>query len=87
MFSDLLEKKKERFLFNFDQGSFLQGIPKEKTFSWKSFVNCFQILKLEIEFHSHKKVISPKLNNCAHLFIGNFKCGKFLFAVGMEGGR
>ena len=37
----------------------------------KSVVNFFQILKLEIEFHSHKKVVSPKLENSAHLFIVN----------------
>ena len=33
--------------------------------------------KLEIEFHSHKKVVSPKLENSAHLFIVNFKRAKF----------
>ena len=33
--------------------------------------------KLEIEFYSHKKVVSPKLENCAHLYIVNFMCAKF----------
>ena len=37
----------------------------------------FPNLKLEIEFHSHKKVVSPKLENCAHLYIVNFMCAKF----------
>ena len=37
----------------------------------------FPTLKFEIEFHSHKKVVSPKLENSAHLFIVNFKCAKF----------
>ena len=45
--------------------------------TWKSFVKNFPTLKLEIEFHSHKKVVSPKLENCAYLFIVNFKCAKF----------
>ena len=31
----------------------------------------------EIEFHSHRKVVSPKLENSAHSFIVNFKCAKF----------
>ena len=33
--------------------------------------------KLEIEFHSHKKVVSPILENSARLFIVNFKRAKF----------
>ena len=37
----------------------------------------FPNLKLEIEFHSHKKVVSPKLENCAHLYIMKFMCAKF----------
>ena len=43
----------------------------------KSFVKFFPILKLKIEFHSHKKVVLPKLENSAHLNIVNFKCPKF----------
>ena len=46
-------------------------------FTGKSFIKIFPILKLEIEFHSHKKVVSPKLENSAHLFIVYFKCTKF----------
>ena len=37
----------------------------------------FPTSKLEIEFHSHKKVVSPKLENSENLFIVNFKCAKF----------
>ena len=37
----------------------------------------FPTLKFKIEFHSHKKVVSPKLENCAHLFILNYNCAKF----------
>ena len=37
----------------------------------------FPTSKFEIEFHSHKKVVSPKLENSAHLFFVNFKCAKF----------
>ena len=44
-------------------------------FTWKSFVKIFPNLKLE--FHSHKKVVSPKLENCGHLYIVNFMCAKF----------
>ena len=46
-------------------------------FTWKSFVKFFPTFKLEIEFYSHKKVVSPKLENCAHLYIVNFMCAKF----------
>ena len=46
-------------------------------FTWKSFVKFFPNLKLDIEFHSHKKVVSTKLENSAHLFIVNFKFAKF----------
>ena len=46
-------------------------------FTWKSFVKFFPNLKLEIEFHSHKKVVSPKHENSAHSFIVNFTCAKF----------
>ena len=37
----------------------------------------FRILKFEIEFHSQKKVVSPNLENCAHLFILNYMFAKF----------
>ena len=37
----------------------------------------FPTSKLEIEFHSHKKVVSPKLENSENLFIVYFKCAKF----------
>ena len=37
----------------------------------------FPTSKFEIEFHSHKKVVSPKLENSAHLIIMNFKRAKF----------
>ena len=43
-------------------GKIVQRIPLE-----------FPTLKLEIEFHSHKKVVSPKLENSAYLSIVNFK--------------
>ena len=63
-------------------------------FTGKSFVKFFPTFKLEIEFHSHKKVVSPKLENSAHLFIVYFKCAKFqknqrtfLREVGREVGR
>ena len=46
-------------------------------FTGKSFLKFFLTFKLEIEFHSHEKVVSPKLENSAHLFIVNFKCAKF----------
>ena len=58
-------------------GSFYKGFPCEKKFTGKSFVKFFPTFKLKIEFHSHKKVVSPKLENSAHLFIVNFKCAKF----------
>ena len=58
-------------------GSFYKGFPWKFFFTGKSFVKFFPILKLEIEFHSHKKVVSPKLKNCAHLFIVNCKYAKF----------
>ena len=51
-------------------GSFYKGFPWKKKITGKSFVKFFPILKLEIEFHSHKKVVSPKLENSANLFIG-----------------
>ena len=46
-------------------------------FTGKSFVKFFPTSKLKIEFHSHKKVVSPKLENSAHVFIVSFKCAKF----------
>ena len=57
--------------------SFYKEFPCNFFFTWKSFVKIFPNLKLEIEFHSHKKVVSPKLENCAHLNIVNFMCAKF----------
>ena len=50
--------------------------------SWENFTKVLPVIfffitsKFEIEFHSHKKVVSPKLENSAHLFIVNFKCAK-----------
>ena len=40
-------------------------------------IKFFRILKLLIEFHSDKKLVSPKLENCAHLYIVNYQCAKF----------
>ena len=57
--------------------SFYKEFPCNFFFTWKSFVKIFPNLKLEIEFHSHKKVVSPKVENCAHLNIVNFMCAKF----------
>ena len=51
--------------------------PWEFFFTWKSFVKFFQIFKLKSEFHSHKKVVSPKLENSAHLNIVNFIWANF----------
>ena len=48
----------------------------EKKITGKSFVKFFPTFELKIEFHSHKKVVSPKLENSAHLFIGNFERAK-----------
>ena len=53
-------------------GSFYKEFPCNFFFTWKSFVKFFPTFKLEIEFYSHKKVVSPKLENCAHLYIVNF---------------
>ena len=60
-----------------DLSSFYIEFPCKFFFTWKSFVKFFPNLKLEIEFHSHKKVVSPKIENCTHLVIVNFKCAKF----------
>ena len=54
-FSDLLEKNTKEFpliliLVHFTKHSY------RIFFSWKSFVKIFPNLKLEIKFHSHKKV-------------------------------
>ena len=57
--------------------SFYKEFPCNFFFTWKSFVKIFPNLKLEIEFHSYKKLVSPKLENSAHSFIVNFKCAKF----------
>ena len=46
-------------------------------FTRKSFLKLFPAFKLEIQFHSHKKVISPKLETFAHLIIENLECAKF----------
>ena len=70
-------KKYKRIPFNFDLCSFYKEFTWKFFFTWKSFVKFFPNLKLEIEFHSHKKVVSPKLENSAHLFIVNVKCAKF----------
>ena len=43
-------------------------------FTWKSFVKFSQLSNLKL--NSHKKVVSPKLENCAHLLILSFKCSK-----------
>ena len=50
---------------------------REPFFYMEILCKFFPTFKLEIEFYSHKKVVSPKLENCAHLFIVNFKCAKF----------
>ena len=55
---------------------FYQGFPLKKN-TRKSFIKNFPTFKLEIEFYSHKKVVSPKIENSAHLFIVNFKRAKF----------
>ena len=62
---------------NSDPGSFYKEFQLIFFFTGKSSVNFFRTFKLEIEFHSHKKVVSPKLENSAHLFIVNFKRAKF----------
>ena len=60
-------------------------------FTWKSFVKNLPTLKLEIEFHSHKKVVSRKLENCAHLCIGTLSVPSFRKIkepfLSREGGR
>jgi len=61
----------------FNLGSFYKEFPWKIFFTWKSFVKIFPNLKLEIEIHSHKKVVAPKLENFAHLYIVNFMCAKF----------
>ena len=63
--------------FNFDLGSFYKEFTFKKMFTRKSFVRVFPTSKLEIKFHSHKKAVSPKLENFAHLFTVNFKRAKF----------
>merc|ERR1712079_924277 len=76
------------FLFNFIreflykligdlQQQILQKNPLEKIICMEILCKILPILKLEIEFHSHKKVVSPKLENSAHFNIMNFKCEKF----------
>ena len=68
----------KRIPFNFDLGSLYREFTYlDNFFTGKSFVNFFPTFKLEIEFHFHKKVVSPNLENSAHLFIVNFKCAKF----------
>ena len=73
--------------------SFYKGFPWKKIFTGKSFVKFSPTFKLEIEFHSHKKVVSPKLENSAHLFIELYVCKvseklkKLFLSVGREGGR
>ena len=67
----------KRIPLNFDLSSFYKEFPCIFFFTWKSFVKFFPTFKLEIEFYSHKKVVSPKLENCAHLYIVNFMCAKF----------
>ena len=79
--SKLVENLQQKILqknsLYFWYGFILQRIPMEKQITGKSFVKFFPILKLEIEFHSHKKVVSPKLENSAHLFISKYKCANF----------
>ena len=67
----------KRIPFNFDLGLFYKEFTWKNFFTGKSFVKFFPTFKLKIEFHSHKKVVSPKLENSAHLFIGNFERAKF----------
>ena len=67
----------KRIPCNLDLGSFYKGFPLKTKFTGKSFVKFFPTFKLKIEFHSHKKVVSPKLENSAHLFKMNFKRAKF----------
>ena len=43
----------------------------------KSFVKFFPTLEFKIESHSHKKGVSPKLENSAHLFIVYFSVPSF----------
>ena len=66
-----------RPFFKSDFFSFYIEFPWNFFFTWKSFVKIFPNLKLEIEFYAHKKVVSPKLENSAHLFILKYKCSNF----------
>ena len=68
-------KKDKIFPFKFNQGSFYKEFPRF-FFYRKIPLQFFPTFKFEIEFHSHKKVVSPKLKDCAHLVIVNFKCAK-----------
>jgi len=44
----------------------------EKNCTGKSALKFFPTFKLGIESHSHKKVVSPKLENSAHFALGSF---------------
>ena len=77
LIGDLQQKFYKRIPCNFDLGSFYKEFPWEKKIKGKSFVKFFPTSKLEIEFHSHKKVALPKLDISGHIFILNSKCAKF----------
>ena len=74
--SPLHGKFYKRIPINCDRGSFYKDIPWKKKYR-EILCKIFRILKFEIEFHSQKKVVSPNLENCAHLFILNYMFAKF----------
>ena len=76
LIKDFLEINPIHIPFNFDLSLFYQEFICKKH-SGKSLVKFIPTSKLEIEIHSHKKVVSLKLENFAHLFIVNFKRAKF----------
>ena len=79
MFSDLLEKKTKDFPLILTRVHFTRN--SHGNFFYREIpLLFFPTFKLEIEFHSHKKVVSPKLENSENLFIVYFKCAKFWIA-------
>ena len=72
-FSDFAQKMWKKIRFKFEKSEkFYKGFPRKKKNPTGNLCKFFPTFKLEIEFYSHKKVVSPKLENCAHLYIVNF---------------
>ena len=75
--TDLQQIFYEIIPFKLGLGSFYKEFPCNFFFYREIPLLFFPTLKFEIEFHSHKKVVSPKLENCAHLFFLSNNCAKF----------